>query len=45
MPNWLVLLVFWVVMVGAFGAAGSDDYNRKCANAHKANPAETCEIK
>jgi hypothetical protein len=40
-----VLLVFWVVMVGAFGAAGNDDYNRKCANAHKMNPNETCEIK
>ena len=34
-----------LMMVGAFGAAGNDEYNRKCANAHKMNPSETCEIK
>jgi len=45
MPNWLVLLVFWVILVGAFGVGGNEEYNRKCANAHKMNPNETCEIK
>lgn len=44
MKNKLAIVVFWVFIIGAVGLAGSEEYNRKCANAHKMNPAETCPI-
>lgn len=42
--NTLIRIAFWVIFVGAFGLTGQGDYEYRCLQAHKANPAETCPL-
>ena len=37
-------LIIFVLFMGAFGWAGSDDYNYRCDQARKANKNETCKM-